>query len=388
MPDAPARAAGKAPPWLKDQPEIEALLNKTVDRLNRNATGKLGFTLKPATLPGLFKQDEEADSTWSLLKTLFEGELAIFSFHEDRKRNPYDPPYKNARIRFIPEAETTVRQWLDRPASESELNIWRHQVDKNNALFPGDTSRLSASKITVKGKTPEEVINGFTEIAKYINNSEPAARLTLRNLSARCFWQDSKFLDNREELITLLYPALKIKKRPLIINVWLPEKIQGVLFIENQDSYTQAIAGIPDTLHGLALIYTAGFKLSAERIRSHEETSFHYHATGHSSEENLLTNWWHGHKQLDCPVYFWGDLDFSGMDILKKLKQRFAGIQAWQPGYQPMLEFLLNGGGHTPEASSKQAQKDTGDTGCVYADKQLLPAIRKTQRFIDQEWVY
>ncbi len=388
MPDSENNILAPKPPWLKDQPEIEALLNKAIDRLNANATGKLGFTLKPATFPQLFKQDEKADSSWSLLKTLFEDELAIFSFHENRKRNHLDAIYTGARIRFIPEAEATIRQWLNRPASESEMGIWKRLVDKNSALFPGNANHLSASKITVKGKTPEEIIHGFTEIGKYTNDSEQAARLTLRNLSARCFWQDSKFLDNREELITLLYPALNIKPRPLIINAWLPEKIQGILFIENQDSYTQAIAGVPDTLHHLALIYAAGFKLSAGRIRSDKGTSFHYHTTSHTRQKNLLTSWWYGHRQPEWPVYFWGDLDFAGMDILKKLKQRFTALQAWQPGYQPMLEFLLSGAGHTPETSAKQEQRDTGDTACVYADRQLLPAIRKTQRFIDQEWIY
>jgi len=368
MADNESNILPQKPPWLEDQPEIKALLDKAIDRLNKNAAGKLGFTLKPTTLSGLFKQDEKADLTWSLLKTLFEGELAIFSFHEDRKRNHLDAIYTGARIRFIPEAEATVRQWLNRPVSESEPEKWKQRVNNSREQFPGDISRLSTSRIRVKGKTPEDILNGF--------------------ISARCFWQDSKFLDNKEELLTLLYPQLKIITRPVIVNAMLPQKIQGVLFIENQDSYTQGITGDPDTLQHLALIYTAGFKLSAERIRSHNEASFHYQGKTHNKEAEQLTDWWYGSQKQDWPVYFWGDLDYAGMDILKKLKQRFDDVQAWQPGYQPMLECLLKGGGHTPEATGKQDQKDTGETGCNYADKQLLPALRKTGRFIDQEWVY
>ncbi|MBT4075489.1 MAG: hypothetical protein HOE78_02800, partial [Gammaproteobacteria bacterium] len=30
-----------------------------------------------------------------------------------------------------------------------------------------------------------------------------------------------------------------------------------------------------------------------------------------------------------CPVWFWGDLDYSGMAILKVLRQRFENVQAW-----------------------------------------------------------
>ncbi|VAW72444.1 hypothetical protein MNBD_GAMMA10-2230 [hydrothermal vent metagenome] len=383
-PDTPP----EKPVWLEEQPGIAAILHKVVDRLDKNTHSRLGFTLNPKTLPALFEQSETADLIWSLLQTLFESNPAIFSFHENKKSKPYDPVYTNARIRFNPAAQTTLRQWLNRPLRASELEVWRDSVEKNRKAFTGSIQRLSASKITVQGKTPEDIINGFIKIKPYIQCKAQAKNLTLRNLSARCFWQDSKFLDNREELLAQLYPQLQIATRPVIVNAMLPEKILGVLFIENQDNYTQGITGSPDALQQLALIYTAGFKLSAKRIRADEEASFHYHGNAGKHQVNQLTDWWYDRCQQNWPVYFWGDLDFSGMDILKKLKQRFAKVEAWQPGYQPMLELLLSGGGHTPEATSKQEQKDTGNTGCTYADTQLLPALREMQRFVDQEWVY
>ncbi|VAW69623.1 hypothetical protein MNBD_GAMMA09-3374 [hydrothermal vent metagenome] len=384
MPDTFDNRLRKKPRWLEEQKDIEKLLHTVINKLDKNSEAKPGFTINKKNFPLLSKQGEKADAVWYLLKTLFNAPCPIFTLHKKRKRDINDPDYKDARIRFNPEAENTLRQWLNRPVKESELEQWRTLVEKNSLQFPGDTQRLSARKIAVKGKSAEEVINGFLEIKKLVESRSP---LTLRNLSARCFWQDSKFLDAREELLKQLYPELNIKSRPVIINVYLPQAINGILFIENQDNYTRGINATPESLKNMALIYSAGFKLSAERIRSREDACFHYHGQINEDIKTQLSQWWHNNTE-NWPVFFWGDLDYSGMDILKKLKQRFSTIRAWQPGYQPMLEALLSGGGHTPEASGKQEQKDTGNTGCAYADEALLPALRASQRFIDQEWLY
>jgi len=85
------------------------------------------------------------------------------------------------------------------------------------------------------------------------------------------------------------------------------------------------------------------------------------------------------------PVYFWGDLDFSGMDILAKLKKVFPTIEPWYNGYVPMLNALQAGDGHSPEEAKKEKQTDPVTTGCEYADLVLLPALRKYNRFLDQE---
>ncbi len=52
-----------------------------------------------------------------------------------------------------------------------------------------------------------------------------------------------------------------------------------------------------------------------------------------------------------------------------------------------MCELLLKGEGHTPAATSKDKQVDRGETGCRYADTQLIPALKKTRRFVDQEFI-
>ena len=383
MPDDGDNERLLRPPWLQEQSGIENLLHLVVTRLDRRPGTVPGFTLNKKILPELFNQGEEADLTWTLLQTMFDETCPIFSFCENKKRNYNDPVYANARIKFIAQAEDLLRCWLNRPVKESELQLWKSSVEKYKSKFSGDISRLMASKISVPGKTAENIIRGFIAVNKYMSDE-----LTLRNLSARCFWEDSKFLDNREDLLRQLYPGLKIKTRPVLVSVYLPENIEGVLFIENQDSYTQAMMSVSGAFGNLALVYSAGFKLSAKRIRNPEGVSLHFHGEGRPVLLNRFINWWYDDNDGDWPVYFWGDLDYAGMDILANLKRRFDAIQAWQTGYQPMLEHLLNGGGHLPETTNKQGQRDVGKTGCVYADEKLIPALRQSGRFIDQEWVF
>ena len=153
------------------------------------------------------------------------------------------------------------------------------------------------------------------------------------------------------------------------------------------DTYTQAIKGIPETLKGFVLVYSAGFKLSAERVRMPGCVSLHFNDAGNTECEKLFNEWWYDESKADWSTYFWGDLDFSGIGILSALKKNFGSIQAWQLGYQPMLALVLEGGGHIPEEVGKQKQKDIGFTGCLYTDKKLIPALRRFGRFVDQEWV-
>jgi hypothetical protein len=101
------------------------------------------------------------------------------------------------------------------------------------------------------------------------------------------------------------------------------------------------------------------------------------------AQQDFEAIWFDGDSHSAC--YFWGDLDYSGMGILSSLRLVFTAMQAWQPGYQPMLAALADG--HRAEDANKERQVPIQHTGCPYADEQLIPAINREQRFLDQEWV-
>ena len=144
---------------------------------------------------------------------------------------------------------------------------------------------------------------------------------------------------------------------------------------------------MPAIVDGMALVYSAGFKASAQRIRDLEGVSLHFSEYSCQQNSEEFRQWWIANGDTQWPVYFWGDLDYSGMGILANLKHRFENITAWQAGYQPMLELLLTGAGHDATTTGKQQQIDPKKTGCSFADSKLLPVLRKYRRFIDQEWL-
>ncbi len=372
------------PPWLDEQPNIKAFLVTVLKKYESKNT--LKFTITKKILPELYGSAETADTTWFLLNELC-TKIKIFEFKGKGIQNTLDHNHLNVTLYFQPDSEDMLRVWLKIPSQKALLKSWRLLIEKNKDSFTGDSGHLSDKQIVIKSKTQDEVINSFIQIKSYLNNS-----LTLRNLSARCFWGNSKFLDNKMDLIKSLYPELTLITRPVIVNVYLPKIIEGVLFIENQDNYTQGVKGISEIaqqMKNFALIFSYGNKLSAKRVRNQSGVSFHFDDNSDFTMKEKFSQFWYGETMLEWPSYFWGDLDFSGMDMLANLKQSFQSITAWQAGYQPMLDLIQQGIGHSPELMAKQRQNDPGKTGCQYADEILLPALRTSGSilFIDQEWL-
>jgi hypothetical protein len=151
-----------------------------------------------------------------------------------------------------------------------------------------------------------------------------------------------------------------------------------VLFVENQDTYTAAAGGTPREAGELAVVFAAGFRGTAARVRHRSGALLHFAGTGLREHAQGFESWWHDGGPSFGPSWFWGDLDFAGMQILKALRSRFPAMGAWPAGYGPMLGQLQSRGGYGAAAAAAAAvgQVDPGTTGCDYADGELLPAIR------------
>ena len=374
------------PAWLDDTPEILGLLEHFINLLDKqpadNRQRAVGLTLNDKTLPALFSLGVTADQLWDLLRSLDE-QYGILQIKLKKQKDPYAPEYNCARLTLHDGGEALLRQWLNRPQSILPLQQWRKEVEQQAHCFPGRINKLMDRRITIPGLDETTIVQGFVDIEPYHRQG-----LSLRQLSSRCFRGDSKFLDNREELLRELYPDLLLTPRPVMVSIYIPQTVESILFIENQDSYLLALSGTLSICHNQILVYVAGFRGSAARIRQIKGASLHYHSSSNPSLQTQLENWWLRQESENWPVYFWGDLDYAGMGILKALKQRFLELQAWQPGYSRMLEQLHKGSGHAALMADKQAQIDPGKTGCHYADAILLPAMREHQTFVDQETVF
>lgn len=369
---------GPAPPaWLADEDEICALLQAALDRFDQQP-GRA--RQRPVSLPvqnflpSLARGDSSADQTWTLIRELAATGVC---FIRSRKRNSYDPEWTDAKLAFPLSSEAPLRSWLQRPASESAMQSWRRAIAARAAEFAVDPQNLLARRIVIEGRSDDEVVAALLSIG----TAESAA--SLRQLSARAFWGDSKVLDERADLILALFPHLQLRERPIVAAVHLPTHLAGVLFIENQDSYAMVASGAMKATEQLALVYGAGFRSSASRIRTRAGVLLHYAGAGSDALRAVFEQWWCAEAPPELPMWFWGDLDFPGMQILRSLRARFGDVRAWQPGYAPMVAAVRSGATH-PLAD--RTQLDPGATGCPYADEVLLAAIRERGR-LDQEWL-
>jgi hypothetical protein len=219
----------------------------------------------------------------------------------------------------------------------------------------------------------------------------------LRELSARHFWGHSKVLDAREELLRLLGAAEgQFLEAPLQLLVDLPDLpdggdeagvgLEAVLFIENGVSFERLAQARQALWQRSALVYAAGFKGAARRLRQPGCAALYWRSPAPMRGRQAFEQWLSDPARTpSLPVCFFGDLDWAGLQILAQLRQGFPGCQAWQPGYAPLLQHLQAGQGHRPDEADKEAQVDPGLTGCVYADQVLLPALRQSGCFVDQE---
>jgi hypothetical protein len=365
LPSAPV----PPPVWMADEPEMRALLGAVLDRFDQQSGDlRARSILMPVAryLPSLANNDAAADQTWGFVDELQRaGVLSIRA----RRCGPYDPAWQGAKLAFAPASEMLLRSWLARPVEGSAMLQWRRAVEQQSSSFPAGIAALLTRRIALAGRSPEEVVSALGRLGKV------QAPATLRQLSTFAFWGDSKVLDDRADLVAALFPRLKIRERPLVVAVHLPQLVEGLLFIENQDTYTSAVGGEPAVTLNHALVYMAGFRGTAARIRERDGVCLHFGGPGRDSRSGDFERYWFGAASLGGTLGFWGDLDFAGMQILKTLRQRFGDVAAWQPGYFPMLEDLCRCS--IPRSSDEpQGQVDPGFTGCHFADTRLLPAIR------------
>ncbi len=368
--------SANAPIWLAESTEIRALLHAVVDRFDKQSGVARAryISLRPEThLPSLAREDAEADQLWMLVQELERMNVLLIQL---ARRSPYDSPWIGAKLKFAPDSESTLREWLGRPAALGAWARWRAALAQQAHAFAEGGAALQARRIAVPGRSDEEVLSALASLATI---RVPA---TLRQLSAHAFWGDSKVLDERGDLVAALFPHLQIRDRKVIVAVHLPSDVRGVLFVENQDTYAAAAEGSIPQAASYALVYMSGFRGTAARVRERAGAMLHFSGSGHITQAQRVAAWWFCERDERWPLRFWGDLDFAGMQILKSLRMRFATVEAWREGYEPMLRNVQRSGTRTHAIDGMQL--DPGECGCGYADAVLLPAIRR-HGFRDQE---
>lgn len=284
---------------------------------------------------------------------------------------------------YTPQALRWQRQWLAHLAAQ-----WTAGSATSVGTVPADPQivldYLARSPLThLEGLALAEATRSLSALIELCRSGRPMA---LREASARVFQGRSKLLDSRAELLRLLgASAGQFFEPPIQLLLALPrdEGFADVLFIENLVTFERMADARAQTWDRSLLVYAAGFRGSARRLRSREGCRLYTRTPYPHGDVSAVESWLYG--SADVPVAFFGDLDFSGMQILANLREVFPDACAWQPGYRSLLHSLGQGVGHLPEQAFKAQQADPGATGCAYADRELLPAMRQHGRFVDQE---
>lgn len=357
-----------------------------VDRMDRaDADGKTmrrSIPLNEKTWPRFFQADmeEEKETLWSYLMQV--DAMGWVTVWHDRSRHGEAPYQLRPRIDILQPDQ--IRSACNRPQRvKNPPEIWREAVAAHLEAPESVKEKVARYCIDIPGRRAEEIVKQLNLLPSL--KEQP---LLLREVSARLFWHLSKVLDKRQEMVQALLgmDECPFPEMPVLLNVWLPQEgFNEVLFIENITTFERATQEGDGRFTNVALVFSSGYKSSAMRMRTSGGASLYFaqHGTMDAAHTARFRNWLMG--TINLPVYFWGDLDYAGMDILRRMRLPFPDAQAWKPGYEPMAQALQAGHGHTPEAAGKTGQKEVEATGCEYADTMLLPALRASGRFMDQE---
>jgi hypothetical protein len=379
------------------EPLARRILGEALNRLDRvpieERTNAIRIPIDRASAPELFEADTAGDRAlaWHVLEVIEAAGFGTIAY--DKPPRHGTPLERKPRFVVAPEAEERLRTVLDRPRpGVSYLRAWEALVDQS-PLSDLARQTISRAPITITGRTADEV---FQRLLWIRDQHTPGDRALLREVSAKAFWGLSKVLDARQDVVAALLDLDECPylEQPVHLNVFFAGSYDHrLIFIENKTSFERAIRDYQEAMaskvaspyHGTAVIFSSGYVGAAKKLRIRQYVRTFYALDDASSPASIEPFGADFFSSTDLPTWFWGDLDFSGMSILQRIRANFPSASAWREGYAPMLAQLDAGHGHTPLESGKEGQRTIASTGCPYADAELIPAIVRHARFVDQE---
>lgn len=282
---------------------------------------------------------------------------------------------RKVSIFFNIEFETLCRRELDLQLSTVSIE-WKEAISTSSLSTQIKSILMNSQPIIIEGRNAAEIIERIEQYSNLERKND-----FVRMASAYMFWGLSKVLDNKSDI----WSCLNIKPAPIRLNAWGPSNAsKKILFIENQQTF-EAAQLHPEIFGKFILVYSSGFAGTSNRLNNSFGRSIYFNINTLRSEEhaNILESCLDGDTSIEA--FFWGDLDYAGINIFLSLKKLIPSVSLWGEGYYLMVEKLKDYA-HTPLQSKKEGQADPGKTGLSYIDEILLPAIRK-YGFFDQEGI-
>lgn len=379
------------------EPIARRILGEAINRLDRapvnERTNAIRIPIDRSSAPEIFDAETTTDRelAWHVLEVLVSAGLGAIVYDRPVK---YGAPFER-KPRFVvaPEAEERLRSVYERPRPGiSYPRAWAELVE-TSSLSEQAKQVIGRLPVSISGHTASEVFERLLWIRQRHNAVDGAL---LREVSATAFWGLSKVLDTRQDLVAALLDLdeCPYPEQPVHLNVFFAGPYDHkLIFIENKTSFERAIrdfhaaiaGGMLSPYQGAAILFSSGYVGSAKKLRRQHNVRVFYGLDQASLPDSISPFVTDFFSATDLPTWFWGDLDFAGMAILLRLKDNFPSAAAWREGYLPMLAALEGGRGHRPAEAGKEGQRPVALTGCAFADEELIPAIVRHGRFVDQE---
>lgn len=361
--------------------DISKIVHFILDKLDQQPSPlrnrKIKIPIDHKYLPTLyspkdFNDDKKLED--ALIVLLKKGIFGI----EERQKESFKrfSEKKAAKLVFNYEYEEDLRNFFNRPVF---VDKWLDTVNKTNNI-EDLKELLLRNKIGIFSKTEEEILEKLITLLTSNNHNK-----SVRHISSKYFWGLSKVLDNKSEIIDYCF----LKPSPIILHIKsFSKEFKNILFIENLDTYSQILDSKNSIFNDYLIIYSSGFKVAAKRLRNTcgSKLFFEENCSLDNIGRKIFKDWLYNNTQSELNVYFWGDMDYSGINIFNTIKNIFPELQIWKPGYDKLLNAIKINDSHKPEESDKEAQFEPSLVGEQYIDEILIPLLKK-KRFVDQEYV-
>jgi hypothetical protein len=368
------------------EPLVHRVLTRVIDRLDAQPSSDRTHSIRvnlDATIAPEIHQAESLTAravAWASIDGIVAADWAILDYRKHRKYGSREEREPYLDFRWPDAVEDLLRERLGRPRKTASYGMqWRTLLANTNLALSQDAlAKLAATPIEISGRSSDDVFTRFLSIRALADQP-----LLLREVASRVFWGLSKTLDGRADAVAALLGCdeCPFPEQPIVLNVHITVPPKAFLFVENHVAFERLKSR--SDFGDLALIFSSGFRGAAARLRKTGGCSVYYSRA--STPEAIVAFESVLFSTTEISVFFWGDLDYSGMAILCSLRATFPAAQAWRPGYDPMIARLKSGDGHSPVESGKERQRLIEETGCAYADSELIPALKAFQRFVDQE---
>lgn len=362
---------------------ISKVLNELLTKLDAQALSErcnsLSVAINEKNFSELFTPSSVNEEQLLEKKIYALVKLGVFEIKRTKRASFLPLVQQKAKLIFNGEFEEQIRVFYGREISNDP---WLEALNSFEIADKNLLELLEQNSIKIKGRSDYEIIERLLEWA------EGSKSKSARKESSKCFWGLSKVFDKQEAYKN--YFGLEDMPISLLVH-FQSAIIEQVLFIENQDTFYEACESEHEIFKNTVIIYASGFKASAKRIRHRRGSKMYFSFNSKDTKESLdvFLKWFYKESDNDLAVYFWGDFDYAGMDILKAFKVNFEHIDAWEMGYKSMVKAIKNNFGHTPMMAGKerQAKIDSDFIGCLYADEELIPLLLNKEIFLDQEFV-